>query len=275
MRQRAAEIGENEVHIRFVVVIDRRVVAKPEHIGAGAGDFWIGGERKFLCSEAGGEEFVQARLEQRRLAGIQPGDVRRVEIESDDLEMPRATRGSDAAEMPEAEDGDIHRRWSTHWFCWSHCSVRTMLCSMVSVVFQPVARIFLVSRKMNGLSPTQPLFAAGIFQFGFEAERAANQADGIIDLHVFVRAEVVGFHTVFGLFGRGPIHNVQHRVQAIADVEIGFLLCAVTEDFQVTGVSEQLLVKIQARGRACSVRREWRRTGKCSPQNRSPHSRRG
>src|SRR5260221_12247122 len=53
-------------------------------------------------------------------------------------------------------DSLIHRRERTHWFLDNHWRVRIIDCSMVSVVFQPVARIFLVSRKMKGLSPTQP-----------------------------------------------------------------------------------------------------------------------
>src|ERR1035438_6323673 len=113
MRQRAAEIGENKIHIRFVVFIDRRVVAKPKHVGAGARDFGIGGERKFPGGKTGRDEFIQPRLEKRGLAGIKSGDVRLVEVESDNLEMPRAACSGDAAEMPEAEDGDVHRRWST------------------------------------------------------------------------------------------------------------------------------------------------------------------
>ena len=44
MRQGAAEIFQDKVNIRFVAFIDRRVVSKPEHIGIGAGDFWIGRE---------------------------------------------------------------------------------------------------------------------------------------------------------------------------------------------------------------------------------------
>ena len=34
LEARAAEIGENEFHIRFVIFIDRRVVAKPEEESA-------------------------------------------------------------------------------------------------------------------------------------------------------------------------------------------------------------------------------------------------
>ena len=96
--------------IRFVVFINRCVVAEPEHVRLGARDFGVSGERKFLCGKPGGNEFVQPRLEKRGLAGIKFGDGRPVKVESDHLKMPRAARGGDAAEMPEAEDGDIHRR---------------------------------------------------------------------------------------------------------------------------------------------------------------------
>jgi len=85
------------------------------------------------------------------------------------------------------------------------------------------------------------LLAAGVFQFGFEAERAANETDGIIDLNVFVRAEVVGFDSMPGQFGRGPLHDAQHRVEAIADVEVGFLLFAIAEDFQLAGWASNCL----------------------------------
>ena len=109
MRQGAAQIAEDEVHVRFVVVIDRRVVGEPEHVGVRAGGFRVGREGKFFGGEAGGDQFVQARFQQRRLAGIQFRDIRRVKIQPDDRKMFRATRRRDAAEMPEAEDGDIHK----------------------------------------------------------------------------------------------------------------------------------------------------------------------
>ena len=57
-------------------------------------------------------QFVQAGFEQRRFAGIQFRDVRGVKIQAGDLEMFRAARRRDAAEMPEAEDGDVHLRAS-------------------------------------------------------------------------------------------------------------------------------------------------------------------
>ena len=38
---------------------------------------------------------------------------------------------------------------------------------------------------------------------------------------------------------------MQHRVEAIADIEVGFLLRAVAENFQLVGVGEQLFVKIK------------------------------
>src|ERR1700736_4372795 len=46
---------------------------------------------------------------------------------------------------------------STHWCSISHSKVRITESRMVNVGFQPVSRILFVSRKMNGLSPIQPL----------------------------------------------------------------------------------------------------------------------
>ena len=102
VRQRVAEIGEDEVRVRLVVFVDRRVVTKPEHVGVGAGDFGVGREGKFLRGKSGGNEFIQPRFEQGRLTGIESGNVRLVEIEPDDPEMPRATCSGDASEVPEA-----------------------------------------------------------------------------------------------------------------------------------------------------------------------------
>ena len=51
----------------------------------------------------------------------------------------------------------LHRRLSsTHGFARRNSSVRMMPCSMVSSGFQPSERMRAQSRKMNGLSPTQP-----------------------------------------------------------------------------------------------------------------------
>ena len=70
MRQRRAEMAENEVDIRFIVFIDRRVVGEPEDIGLGAGNFGIGGEGKFFGREAGGDQFDDARLEAHAAFGF-------------------------------------------------------------------------------------------------------------------------------------------------------------------------------------------------------------
>ena len=61
-----------------------------------------------MGGEAGHDKFIQTRFEQRCVAGIQPLDVRGIEVQPDDIKMPGATRSRDAAEMPEAEDADVH-----------------------------------------------------------------------------------------------------------------------------------------------------------------------
>jgi hypothetical protein len=92
---------------------------------------------------------------------------RRVDAQPHHLKMFRATRRRDAAEMPEA----LERQFSSpfeHPLVLLEPFQRAdmMPCSMVSVVFQPVARTFFVSRKMNGLSPTQPLLPPEYSSFG-------------------------------------------------------------------------------------------------------------
>ena len=74
------------------------------------------------------------------------GDVRR-----------RRAGGGHRAEMPQAEDRELHGRCSnTQRFAASQSTVRTTPSRMVSFGFQPSARMRCVSRKMNGLSPIQP-----------------------------------------------------------------------------------------------------------------------
>ena len=108
MGQGAAQGREHGVHIRFVIAVDGGIVGEPEDIGLGAGGGGIVREGKFFGGESGGEEFVQAGFEQRGLALVQAGDVGGVEVQSGDLKMPGAAGGGDAAEMPEAKDGDVH-----------------------------------------------------------------------------------------------------------------------------------------------------------------------
>src|ERR1035441_6682046 len=87
--------------------------------------------------------------------------------------------------------------------------------------------------------------AAGVFELRFQAERATDVADGFVDLHIFVRAEVVDFHAVPCFFGGAKIDDVQHRADAVLNVEITFPLRTVAKNFQTVGMLEQLLVKIK------------------------------
>src|ERR1035437_5077282 len=108
MRQYAAQISKNEFDVRFVVVVNRRVVSQPKNVRVCAGDFCVGREGKFFGRETGGDEFVQTGFKQRRLALIQLRNIRHIKIQADDRKMFRAARRRDAAKMPEAEDGDVH-----------------------------------------------------------------------------------------------------------------------------------------------------------------------
>ena len=108
MHQRLAVNGERGVHVRFIVIIHRRVHADPKHIGVHARGLGIGREGKFFGGDSGGDQFVQSRLEQRRLPRVQPRDISRVHPQPDDRKMFRATRRRDAAEVPEALDNNFH-----------------------------------------------------------------------------------------------------------------------------------------------------------------------
>ena len=65
-------------------------------------------KREAATGESPFEQFVQARLGNRGCACAQGGDGWFIEIQSDDGEMFRATRRRHAAQVPQAEDDDVH-----------------------------------------------------------------------------------------------------------------------------------------------------------------------
>ncbi len=107
MRQGAPQVGKHKFNIRLVVVIHRRVVTEPQNVGTGAGCGGVGGERQPFCGEAGGDEFVEARLEERRLAGFELRDICGVKVQANHPKMPGAASRRDASQMPQAENGDL------------------------------------------------------------------------------------------------------------------------------------------------------------------------
>ncbi len=202
------------------------------------------------------------------MAGIQFGDVRRIKIESNDLKMFRAARRRDAAEMPEAKNGDIHGALFV-----GACVVNP------PVLLQPLKRAsnalfnrerrfpaggadFLGVEKDERVVADPSTIATGIFEFWIQAERAADDADGVVDLNVFIRAEIVDLHAVFGALRGAEIDDMEHGAHAIADVKITFSLRAIAEDFQRFRGDREAVCKNRKRGRACSVRQGSRRNEK-------------
>jgi hypothetical protein len=110
--------GADEGHVGLVAVVDRRVVRHPQHVGAGQRLGRVGGEGQRLGGQPFGDQVVEARLVQRRLALAQLVDQLAVPVEADDA-VARAGQagGGDAAEVPQSVDGDSHpclprvRRW--------------------------------------------------------------------------------------------------------------------------------------------------------------------
>lgn len=77
-----------------------------------AGGLGVGGEAEGFPGETGGEQFVEAGFENRGFAFGEVGDECVIEVQPGDVEVPRAAGGGDGAEMPEAEDGEVHFRFS-------------------------------------------------------------------------------------------------------------------------------------------------------------------
>src|SRR3954466_16297798 len=94
------------------------------------------------------------------MTAVEAVDYRCVEIEPGNLKVSRTASRRDTAEVPETENDDIHDSPAllskTQGLSRSHLTVCTPPSRMESFGRQLVARILAVSRKINGLSPTQP-----------------------------------------------------------------------------------------------------------------------
>src|SRR3984893_12486475 len=102
-------------------------------------------------------QLFQSRLKYRRLCFPQVIDRLLVEIPTHDVEEFSTAGRGHTAEMPEPQNNDFHARFSkTQGFARNQSKVFKTAASIVSSFCQPVSRIFFVSRKINGLSPTQP-----------------------------------------------------------------------------------------------------------------------
>jgi hypothetical protein len=110
----------DEIDVGHIVSIDGRVETDPDDLGIADS-----GRDVVLEHEASGREIArhdvgQTRLGDRRLAESKPIDGRRVRIEAADT-MPyiRRTGRGYRAEVPEAEDADVHaRESSSQWLAW-------------------------------------------------------------------------------------------------------------------------------------------------------------
>lgn len=96
------------------MVVDRRVVTEPEHVGILARGFRVGGEAQRLLRQKLHYEFIQLRLEDGRTAISQAADSGLIEIHPDGLEVFSAAGSSDGAEMPESKNGDMELMSAIH-----------------------------------------------------------------------------------------------------------------------------------------------------------------
>ena len=149
--------ADHRIDVGPVIIVNGSVVTDPEHFGV-RDRRGIGCERQPPRLKSVLDEFGKPRLEQRRLAVIEPGNHLRIAIDADGIDPGFRHAGSrNAAEMPETGDRDFHlTRSITQRFRVSQSTVRMMPSRMVSFGFQPSAAMRAVSRKMNLLSPTQP-----------------------------------------------------------------------------------------------------------------------
>ena len=140
---------------------------------------------------------------------------------------------------------------------------------IVSFGFQPSARMRRRVQEDERAVADPPAVAAGVGQR--RASRpAAPQIQPIESFTsaYFVGAEVEHVDRVV----RHLSDRDQHRVDAVLHVEIALALLAVAEDVKLRRVVAELACRSRRRGRGCSARRGSRRSGRCSPEIRSPRS---
>src|SRR6266852_18233 len=74
---------------------------------------------------------------------------------------------------------------------------------------------------------------------------STDKADRLLDLDVFIRAQIIDFNSMLCLCRRLLGHYMQHRREAVSHVKIGFPLSAVPQHLQVPRMFKQLFVEIQ------------------------------
>ena len=87
--------------------------------------------------------------------------------------------------------------------------------------------------------------AAGVFEGGFQGKGFADVAHGVVNLHVFVGAEIINFDAVPRLLRGAEADDMEHGADAVLHVEVGLALGAVAEHFQAVGMFQELAVKIE------------------------------
>ena len=106
--QHGQDTLDDGAHVGAVLVVHGGVVGHPQQAGFAQGHGRVGGEAKPPAGDAGGEEVVEAGLQQRRATRRQARDALGV-IQAGDLQPERGEAGrGDAAQMPQSRDGNLH-----------------------------------------------------------------------------------------------------------------------------------------------------------------------
>src|SRR5258708_2528203 len=84
--QTAAKVFQHKFHVRFLVVINRRVIGRPKDSGVSAPSLRIIGERKCAIRQTGSNQLIQARLENGRFASVELRDLFQLEVQTGHLE---------------------------------------------------------------------------------------------------------------------------------------------------------------------------------------------
>src|ERR1043166_6925565 len=109
--------------------------------------------------------------------------------------MSRRAGSGHTAEMPEAENDDVHDYLFAR-FVDPAVALEPAQCANDALLDRELGRPasglnFFRVEEDEGIVADPAAIAAGVIETRFQAERSADYADAVVDLHVFRRAEIV------------------------------------------------------------------------------------
>src|ERR1043166_351600 len=110
----------------------------------------------------------------------------------------------------------------------------------------PAGGLNLLGIQKNKRVVTDPTpVTSAVIEPQLQTQMRANPTDGVVDLAIFRRAQIVNGCAVQGGFSGLQPHDVQHGVEAVVHVEVRLPLAPVAQYLEVIRMGEQLFKKVE------------------------------